>query len=189
MAATSTMLPLGTELPAFKLTDVRTGEQVSSDDLGQHALVVMFICNHCPYVKLIQQGLVQFGLDYEDKAVDIVGVASNDALTHPEDGPEELARVADELGYRFPLLYDETQEVARAFTAACTPDFFLFDSDRRLVYRGQFDDARPSNGVEVTGKDLRRAIDTLISGEAVPAEQRPSMGCSIKWKSEGLSIR
>jgi peroxiredoxin len=189
MAATSTMLPLGTELPAFKLTDVRTGEQVSSDDLGQHALVVMFICNHCPYVKLIQQGLVQFGLDYEDKAVDIVGVASNDALTHPEDGPKELARVADELGYRFPLLYDETQEVARAFTAACTPDFFLFDSDRRLVYRGQFDDARPSNGVEVTGKDLRRAIDTLISGEAVPAEQRPSMGCSIKWKSEGLSIR
>jgi peroxiredoxin len=189
MAATSTMLPLGTELPAFKLTDVRTGEQVSSDDLGQHALVVMFICNHCPYVKLIQQGLVQFGLDYEDKAVDIVGVASNDALTHPEDGPEELARVADELGYRFPLLYDETQEVARAFTAACTPDFFLFDADRRLVYRGQFDDARPSNGLEVTGQDLRRAVDTIISGEAVPAEQRPSMGCSIKWKSEGLSIR
>ncbi len=188
MAATSTMLPLGTELPSFKLTDVRSGDQISSDDFGQQTLVVMFICNHCPYVKLIQQGLASFGKDYDGKPVEIVGIASNDASAHPEDGPDELAEVADQLGYVFPILYDESQEVARAFTAACTPDFFVFDRDHRLAYRGQFDCARPGNGIDVTGESLRAAVDALIGGEDVSVEQRPSMGCSIKWKAEGLSI-
>jgi peroxiredoxin len=182
------MLPLGTELPAFKLTDVRSGEVMSSDDFTQSAMVVMFICNHCPYVKLIQQGLVSFGHDYAERSVDILGIASNDAGAYPEDGPEDLAKVADNLGYVFPILYDESQEVARTFTAACTPDFFVFDSDRRLAYRGQFDGARPGNGVDVTGESLRAAVDALIGGVDVPADQRPSMGCSIKWKAEGLSI-
>lgn len=188
MAATSTMLPLGTELPAFKLIDVRSGHVLSSDDFTQSALVVMFICNHCPYVKLIQQGLVSFGNDYAEKPVDIAGVASNDASAYPEDGPDELARIADQLGYTFPVLYDESQEVARAFTAACTPDFFVFDSDRRLAYRGQFDGARPGNGVDVTGGSLRAAVDALMAGAAIAAEQRPSMGCSIKWKADGMTI-
>lgn len=188
MAATSTMLPLGTELPSFKLPDVRTGDLVSSDDFRHEAVVIMFICNHCPYVKLIQQGLVSFGRDYEGMPVDIVGVASNDAGAYPEDAPEELARVANQLGYVFPILYDESQDVAKAFTAACTPDFFVFDSDRKLAYRGQFDGARPGNGVEVTGESLRTALDAIIAGSAVSTEQRPSMGCSIKWRSEGLAI-
>ena len=188
MATTSTMLPLGTELPAFKLIDVRSGEVMSADDFTQSAMVVMFICNHCPYVKLIQQGLVSFGNDYASKPVDIVGIASNDATAYPEDGPEDLARVADALGYAFPILYDESQEVARSFTAACTPDFFVFDSDRRLAYRGQFDGARPGNGVDVTGESLRAAVDALIGAKTVPVEQRPSMGCSIKWRADGMTI-
>jgi peroxiredoxin len=188
MAATSTMLPLGTELPSFKLTDVRSGDAMSADDFTQPALVVMFICNHCPYVKLIQRGLADFGNDYADKPVDLVGIASNDASAYPEDGPDELAKVAHQMGYTFPVLYDESQEVARAFTAACTPDFFVFDRDRRLVYRGQFDGARPGNGVDVTGESLRAALDALISGNALSVEQRPSMGCSIKWKADGMTI-
>ncbi|HEY7705353.1 MAG TPA: thioredoxin family protein, partial [Acidimicrobiia bacterium] len=158
MAIASTMLALGTELPAFTLPDVRSGGTVATDDLKGDALLVMFICNHCPYVKRIMSGLAQFGRDYEGSGLDIVAVASNDATTHPEDSPDELAKVADRNGYVFPVLYDESQDVARAFSAACTPDFFLFDSDRKLVYRGQFDSARPSNEVEVTGEDLRAAV-------------------------------
>lgn len=188
MATASTMLALGTELPAFSLTDVRSGRIVASDDLKGDALLVMFICNHCPYVKRIMSGLSRFGRDYEVSGLDIVGISSNDVATHPEDSPEELAKVADRNGYVFPVLYDETQEVARAFSAACTPDFFLFNGDRKLVYRGQFDDARPSNAVEVTGADLRAAVDAVLAGAMVSEDQRPSLGCSIKWKTDEVFI-
>lgn len=188
MATTSTMLPLGTQLPDFALPDVRTGAILASSTIGEPAMLVAFICNHCPYVKLIQSGLAALGRDYRAAPVAIAAIASNDAVTHPDDRPEELARVADEVGYPFPVLYDETQEVARAFTAACTPDFFLFDADRRLYYRGQFDGARPGNGVEVTGASVRAALDALLNGQPAPAEQIPSMGCSIKWKTGGLAI-
>jgi peroxiredoxin len=184
VAVSSTMLPLGTEMPRFALKDVRTGVVVASEGFDQEALLVIFMCNHCPYVKRIQPGLVELGNDYARKGVAIVGISSNDPESYPEDSPEELAKVADELGYQFPLLFDETQEVARQFTAACTPDFFLFDSYRRLVYRGQFDEARPSNDVPVTGADVRRAIEAVLAGQPVVEEQRPSLGCSIKWKSD-----
>ncbi|MGQ0848224.1 MAG: thioredoxin family protein [Actinomycetota bacterium] len=189
MAVASTMLALGTGVPAFSLPDVRTGDMVSDSGFGEKALLVMFICNHCPYVKLIQPGLVALGIDYRDSDLAIVGVSSNDVDAYPEDAPGELARVADRLGYRFPVLFDEDQAVARAFAAACTPDFYLFDSDRRLVYRGQFDDARPGNGMPVTGESLRAAIDAVLAGDPAPTNQFPSLGCSIKWKAEsGLSI-
>ncbi len=183
MAVQSTMLPLGTPAPDFDLTDTISGNQVSLDSLADHkALVVMFICNHCPYVKHIQQGLAEFGNDYADQDVAIVGISSNDADSYPEDRPEELAAVARRLGYSFPVLHDESQDVARAYTAACTPDFFVFGPDRTLVYRGQFDDSRPGNGIPVTGKDLRAAVDVVLAGNEPATEQRPSMGCSIKWK-------
>lgn len=182
MAVNSTMRELGTEAPPFSLRDVRTGEMVSTDDLAAGPLLVMFICNHCPYVKHVRPGLVALGEDYADSPIDIVAVSANDADTYPDDAPDELARVADEAGYRFPLLYDETQEVARAYGAVCTPDFFLFDSDRRLVYRGQLDSSRPGNDVPVTGEDLRSAIDAVLAGRPVPEDQRPSVGCSIKWR-------
>ncbi|HEY7564032.1 MAG TPA: thioredoxin family protein [Acidimicrobiia bacterium] len=188
MATASTMLPLGTKVPDFTLPDVRTGESVSVGDFGEKGLLVVFICNHCPYVKLVQPGLVELGRDYRDRDVAIVGIAPNDAIAYPEDAPAELARVADRLGYEFPVLYDESQEVARAFTAACTPDFFLFDADRALVYRGQFDGSRPGNGVEVTGESVRAALEDLLADRPISDDQRPSLGCSIKWKAEGEAI-
>jgi peroxiredoxin len=183
MAVSSTMLELGTEAPPFELPDVRTGEVVSIDDVaGERGLVVMFLCNHCPYVKLIYDGVAAFGRDYSDSGVGIVAISANDPGTHPDDSPEELATRAGELGLTFPYLFDETQQVAAAYTAACTPDLFVFDADRRLAYRGQFDDARPGNGVEVTGSSLRSAVDAVAAGRPVPADQRPSIGCSIKWR-------
>jgi thiol-disulfide isomerase/thioredoxin len=188
VATASTMLALGTELPAFFLRDVRTGGTVAADDLKGEAALVMFICNHCPYVKRIMSGLAQFGRDYEGSGLDIVAISSNDVNSHPEDSPAELARVSELNGYVFPVLYDEDQDVARAFSAACTPDFFLFDGNRRLVYRGQFDSARPSNEVEVTGEDLRVAVDAVLGGKAVTEDQRPSLGCSIKWKTDEITI-
>jgi peroxiredoxin len=188
MATASTMLPLGTKVPDFSLPDVRSGNTVSVGDFNQKGLLVMFICNHCPYVKLVQPGLVSLGKDYDGSDLAIVAIAPNDASAYPEDGPNEMAKVADKLGYAFPVLYDESQEVARAFTAACTPDFFLFDADRALVYRGQFDRARPGNGVAVTGETLRAAIEALVSDQPMPEDQFPSLGCSIKWKSEGESV-
>jgi peroxiredoxin len=188
MATASTMLPLGTKVPDFSLPDVRSGNTVSVGDFNQKGLLVMFICNHCPYVKLVQPGLVSLGKDYDGSDLAIVAIAPNDASAYPEDGPNEMAKVADKLGYAFPVLYDESQEVARAFTAACTPDFFLFDADRALVYRGQFDSARPGNGVAVTGETLRAAIEALVSDQPMPEDQFPSLGCSIKWKSEGESV-
>lgn len=188
MATASTMLPLGTKVPDFSLPDVRSGNTVSVGDFNQKGLLVMFICNHCPYVKLVQPGLVSLGKDYDGSDLAIVAIAPNDASAYPEDGPNEMAKVADKLGYAFPVLYDQSQEVARAFTAACTPDFFLFDADRALVYRGQFDSARPGNGVAVTGETLRAAIEALVSDQPMPEDQFPSLGCSIKWKSEGESV-
>jgi peroxiredoxin len=183
MAVQSTMLPLGTEAPPFALPDVRTGETVSIDDLAdRRALVVMFICNHCPYVKRIYDGLAAFGRDYDDAEVGIVAICSNDVDSHPDDAPEALAATADEVGITFPYLFDETQETAQAYGAVCTPDIFVFGPDRRLVYRGQFDDARPGNDAPVTGTSLRAAVDAVLSGEPVPEDQIPSIGCSIKWK-------
>ena len=182
MAVTSFMLPLGTEAPAFKLQDVRTGRLVGLDDFTSRALLVMFICNHCPYVRHVQSGLVSLGKDYEDADIDIVAISSNDADQYPDDSPDALAAKADELDYRFPVLYDESQQVAKDYRAACTPDFFLFDGDRRLVYRGQFDSSRPNSDVPVTGEDLRAAIDAGLAGQSVTDEQRASMGCSIKWR-------
>ena len=182
MAVESKMRTLGAPAPEIVLPDVRTGDIVSTSDFEGRPLAVLFLCNHCPYVKRIQPGLVALGNDYAATDVAIVGIASNDADAYPEDSPEELARVADELGYAFPLLFDADQSVARAFQAVCTPDIYVFDRDHRLVYRGQFDDARPRNDEPVTGRDLRAAIDAVLAGLAVPEDQQPAIGCGIKWK-------
>ena len=182
MAATSTMLALGTEAPGFTLPDVVTGDTVALEDFADaDALLVMFICNHCPYVKHIRSGLVALGVDYLDSPLGIVAISSNDTDVSPGDTPEEMAREARDYGYAFPYLFDESQQVARAYTAICTPDFFLFDGDRRLVYRGRFDEARPNTETPITGADLRSAIDATLNGAPVSGEQFPSMGCSIKW--------
>ena len=180
----STMLDLGTRSPEFSLPDVVSGRPISLNTFdGKKALLVMFICRHCPFVKHVQQELARIGEDYSGKDVGIVAISSNDAETHPEDSPASLKQMADELGFRFPLCYDESQETAKDFAAACTPDFYLFDGARQLVYRGQLDDSRPSNDAPVTGKDLRRALDAVLRGEPVDGDQRPSIGCNIKWKS------
>ncbi len=184
MAVPSTMLPLGTKTPEFALPDVMTGRTVSNADFAERqGLLVMFICRHCPYVAHVRAGLAEFGRDYQDANIGIVAVSSNDPTTHPEDAPASLAEEAREAGYTFPYLYDESQEVAKSYTAACTPDFFLFDGDRALVYRGQFDDSRPSNGLPVTGESLRAAVDAVLEGRPVAEVQRPSIGCSIKWRA------
>ena len=183
--ATSMMLALGTNAPAFALPDVRTGADVTLDDVaGANGVLVMFICNHCPYVRHVRHGLAALGRDYADSGLGIMAISSNDTGSHPNDGPEEMAREANDAGYPFPYLYDETQEVAKAYSAVCTPDFFLFDGMRSLVYRGRFDDARPNTLEPVTGRDLRAAMDAVLSGEPVAGEQYPSMGCSIKWKPD-----
>lgn len=184
MAVTSTMLELGTRAPSFALPDVRTGETVRLGDLEDaDALLVMFICAHCPYVKHVERELAALGRDYEGRGLAIVAIGSNDPERYPEDAPEKLAGQAERVGFGFPYLFDESQEVAKAYTAACTPDFFLFDSERELVYRGQLDDSRPRNEEPVTGEDLRSAIDATLEGRAVSDDQTPSMGCGIKWKA------
>jgi len=178
----STMLELGTPAPAFTLPDVVSGEQISLATFAdKSALLVMFICQHCPFVKHVQDELARIGKDYGPKNVGIVAISANSVQTHPQDGPEHLKAMAESLGFNFPYCYDETQAVAKAYTAACTPDFFLFDGDRKLAYRGQLDDSRPGNDVPVTGKDLRAAIDTVLSGGSLSPEQKPSIGCNIKW--------
>jgi peroxiredoxin len=180
----STMLELDTTAPDFSLTDVVSGRTVRRDDFrGRKALLVMFICTHCPYVKHIEMGLAKLGADYAGQPLSIVAISSNDVSTHPEDGPAGLKTQAETFGFTFPYLYDETQAVAHAYKAACTPDFFLFDADFRLVYRGQFDSSRPGNGIPVTGEDLRTAIDTVLAGMPRLQDQRPSIGCNIKWKA------
>ena len=178
----STMLELGTMAPDFALRDVVTGKTVHRDDFrGQKGLLVMFICTHCPYVKHIEKGLAQLGSDYSGK-LGIVAISSNDAQNYPDDSPEGLKKQAQRLGFMFPYLYDESQAVARAFDAACTPDLYLFDKDFKLVYRGQFDGARPGNNVPVTGDDLRTALNAVLRGEKPSADQKASIGCNIKWK-------
>jgi peroxiredoxin len=178
----STMLALGTKAPAFSLPDT-TGKSVSLADFPDaHAVLVMFICNHCPFVKHIRAELAQLGKDYLPKGAAIVAISSKDVTTHPDDSPAKMAIEAREAGYAFPYLYDETQSVARAYQAACTPDFFLFDRNQQLVYRGQLDDSRPGNGIPVTGEDLRAALDAVLAGKPVAAAQKASIGCNIKWK-------
>jgi len=178
----STMAPIGMEAPGFTLPDT-SGRIVSRDDFADApALLVVFLCNHCPFVRHLRAGLADFARTYQEKGLAVVGISSNDVEAHPEDRPEMMAREVEEAGYAFPYLFDEDQSVAKAYTAACTPDFFLFDRDRRLVYRGQFDDSRPGNDLPVTGDDLRAAVDALLEGRAISAEQRPSVGCNIKWK-------
>jgi len=184
MAVTSTMIPLGTKAPDFELTDTVSGRTVSMTDFADKpSLLVMFICNHCPYVKHVRAELARLGKDYESSDLGIVAISSNDVQEYPSDSPEEMKAEAERSGYVFPYLYDEDQSVAAAYTAMCTPDFFLFDSDRSLVYRGRLDGSRPNTGVPVTGEDLRTAIEATLAGEPVPEEQYPSMGCSIKWKT------
>ena len=182
----STMLEIGTKAPDFSLPDTtNNGETVTLDDVsGGRALLVMFICNHCPFVKHVNDELVKLVNDYKDEGLKAVAISSNNIDTHPDDRPELMKEVAEELGYPFPYLYDESQEVAKAYKAACTPDFFLFDADLKLAYRGQLDDSRPGNDKPVTGKDLRAAIDDVLAGNEVTIVQRPSAGCNIKWKPE-----
>lgn len=182
MAAKPTMLPLGAAAPEFSLPDTVGGAEIAIGDLPGKALVVIFLCNHCPYVKHVQAGLVAFSRDYADKDVSIVGIGSNDAVGYPDDAPERLGAVARELGYNFPVLYDESQAVAKAYTAACTPDFFIFGPDRTLVYRGRFDESRPNSDIPVTGADLRAAVDAVLAGGPVADPQFPAIGCSIKWR-------
>lgn len=183
MAATeSIMLELGTNLPQFELIDTVTGQQYSSSNLNKKANVVMFICNHCPFVKHINKELAKLSNDYLSKDVAIVAISSNDAQNYPDDSPEKMKLNALQEGFRFPYLYDETQLVAKSFKAACTPDFFIFDENQKLVYRGQLDNSRPNNGLPVTGEDLRMAIDALLSNKLPDNNQIPSIGCNIKWK-------
>jgi peroxiredoxin len=180
----STMLPLGTKAPAFTLTDTVSGKPYSLDSFaGQKALLVMFICRHCPYVQHVGKELARLSQDYAGKDVGLVAISANDADNYPEDAPEKLKRQAQDAGFLFPYLYDRDQSAAKAYTAACTPDFFLFDSDRCLVYRGQLDDSRPSNGKPITGADLRAALDNTLADKPTSPHQKPSIGCNIKWKS------
>jgi len=177
----STMLPLGTKLPAFTLPNV-DGSTFSSSDLTMaKGVLVMFICNHCPFVKHLRTALADFGKEYQARGLAIAAISSNDATAYPADGPEKMVEEATEAGYTFPYLFDESQEVAKLYKAACTPDFFLFDHNLQLVYRGQFDSSRPGNGKPVTGEDLRRAADAALEGLPPLTEQRPSIGCNIKW--------
>ena len=179
----STMVELGIKAPDFILPDTVSGKQLSLNDIkGEIATMIMFICNHCPFVKHVNQELVKLANDYKTKGIGFVAISSNDAINYPDDAPELMTRVAKELKYPFPYLYDETQETAKAYDAACTPDFFIYDKDLHLVYRGQLDDSRPGNELPVTGKDIRHALDCLINNRPVPQEQRPSIGCNIKWK-------
>lgn len=179
----STMLALGTQAPDFSITDLVSGKVYTIESFrDKKALLVMFICRHCPYVVHVQDELARLGRDYQNKNIGIVAVSSNDASAYPDDAPESLKEMAIELAFTFPYGYDGNQEIAKRYTAACTPDFFLFDATRRLVYRGQLDDSRPANGKPVTGKDLRAAIDAVLSERPVPTQQTPSMGCNIKWK-------
>lgn len=175
------MLPLGTPLPEFALEDVVSGKTISSADYASKPLLVMFICNHCPFVKHLRDPLAQFAEEYAAKGLNIVGISSNEIENYPQDGPEEMKKEAADAGYTFPYCFDADQSVARAFTAACTPDFFLFDSFGKLAYRGQFDHSRPGDGTPVTGEDLRRACTLVLDNGPVPEDQVPSLGCNIKW--------
>ncbi len=180
----STMLELGTTIPTFELPEVVSGKMISPEIYAEKkGVLIMFICQHCPFVVHVRDELAQLGHDYDLAELEIIAISSNDAKSYPDDAPESLKHMVEESGFVFPLCYDESQDVAKRFTAACTPDFFLFDHSQRLVYRGQLDDSRPGNGKPVTGKDLRAAIERMLSGQPVNATQLPSAGCNIKWKS------
>jgi len=180
----STMIQLGSTAPNFSLPDVVSSGQLSLTDIkSDTATVIMFICNHCPYVKHVQSGLVELANDYIAKGVKFIAINSNDAVNYPEDSPENMKAVADRFGYPFPYLFDESQEIAKAYGAICTPDFYIYDNDLKLVYRGQMDDSRPGNGKPVTGNDIRAALDEILAGNELSPEQVPSIGCSIKWKA------
>ena len=179
----SSMLPLGTKAPAFSLIDVVSGKTINLNDGHEYfATLIMFICNHCPYVKHINSGLAKLSTDYKAKNIRIIAINSNNIENHPDDSPDNMKIIAKTEGYQFPYLFDETQEVAKAYHAACTPDFFVFDKYHILEYRGQFDDSRPGNGIDLTGSSIRTALDCLITGKPIPEIQKPSIGCNIKWK-------
>lgn len=185
MAATpSNMMPLGTKAPYFNLSDTISGKNKTLDELkSDNATVIMFICNHCPFVKHVQTGLVKLANDYMPKGISFIAISSNDVAAYPDDSPEQMKAVAQQLGYPFPYLYDESQAIARAYGAACTPDFYIFDKELKCVYRGQMDESRPSNDIAVTGEDIRAALDAILAGQPVSEDQKPSIGCNIKWKS------
>ena len=180
----SKMISLGTEAPHFKLLDTISNTHKSLQELkGVKGTVVMFICNHCPFVKHVNAEISRLAKDYKAKSINCIAISSNDVENYPQDGPEHMKQNAIEQGFIFPYLYDETQDVAQAYDAACTPDFYVFDAQLKLVYRGQLDDSRPGNGIEVTGKDIRHALDNLIEGKPISNQQKPSIGCNIKWKT------
>jgi peroxiredoxin len=179
----SNMLELGTTAPKFILTDTVSGKEMNLDDLkGKNGTVIFFICNHCPFVIHINSELVKIARDYKIKGIGFIAISSNDTENYPQDSPELMKKVAEDQNYPFPYLYDRSQDVARAYDAACTPDNYLFDKNLKLVYRGQIDDSRPKNGIQVTGKDLRSALDSLLEGKEISQDQKPSIGCNIKWK-------
>ncbi|RUA09141.1 MAG: thioredoxin family protein [Flavobacteriia bacterium] len=180
----SNMLELGTSAPTFSLPDTVSGKIMDLNNLkGENGTVIFFICNHCPFVIHVNQELVNMANDYKEKGISFVAISSNDVENYPQDSPQLMKEVAEKMQYPFPYLYDETQEVAKAYDAACTPDTYLFDKDLKLVYRGQIDSSRPNNGIPVTGNDLRKAMDQLLAGEEIFKDQKPSIGCNIKWKS------
>jgi len=182
-AITTTQIPLGLKAPDFRLLDTLSDKELSLEDLkSDKATVFMFICNHCPYVKHVQEQLVKLADDYMGKGIAFIAISSNDAVNYPEDSPDKMKETGERLNFPFPYLYDETQDIARAYQAACTPDFNIFDGEMKCVYRGQLDNSRPGNGIPVTGSDIRAALDTLLEGRAVNEDQKPSIGCSIKWK-------
>jgi thiol-disulfide isomerase/thioredoxin len=179
----STMIPLGFVAPSFQLTDVVSGKTISLDEYKSDiATVIMFICNHCPFVKHVQSQLVQLAKDYQPKGISFIAISSNDAVAYPEDSPEKMKEIAEQNSYPFPYLYDETQEIAKAYHAACTPDFFIFDRNLKCVYRGQLDDSRPGNAIPVTGESIRLALDSVLENQPITIKQKPSIGCNIKWK-------
>jgi peroxiredoxin len=183
MAVESTMLQLGMPAPAFSLKDVVSGRPITLDSFAdKSALLIMFICRHCPYVVHVQNEIARIGMDYAERDVGILAISSNDPLTYPDDAPDRLKEMAERLNFQFPFCFDETQNVAKAYRAACTPDFYLFDKQRRLAYRGQLDDSRPGSNKPVTGQDLRAAMEAVLAGRQIEGPQRPSIGCSIKWK-------
>jgi thiol-disulfide isomerase/thioredoxin len=179
----STMLELGTTAPDFTLPEPATGNTVSRQDFAGKPLLVAFICNHCPYVILIREAFAQLAQDYQAKGMAVVAINANDVANYPDDSPDKMVEEVQKYGYSFPYLFDDAQVAAKAYQAACTPDLYLFDADHKLYYRGQFDDARPSNGVTPTGNDLRQALDALLAGQPAPTDQKPSLGCNIKWKA------
>ena len=178
----SNMIPLGSKAPDFLLPDTVSGKRLTLEECkGEKATVMMFICNHCPFVKHVNEGIIALANDYADKGIGFVAISSNDIVNYPDDSPEMMKRTAEELGYPFPYLYDETQEVAKAYDAACTPDFYIFNAQLALVYRGQLDDSRPENGIPVTGNDMRAALEAIVNNQPISKDQKPSIGCNIKW--------